>query len=100
VLGYHPLPLNVSDELAEKLRPTLPNLVRHVTRYGLSNKHAGYRGREKTYANYKAFAKDPAAEVALAFLSEEAYVQFVERFAPSGSTEAAIADYRAQRGEG
>ncbi len=79
MLGYHPLPLNVSDELAEKLRPTLPNIVRHVTRYGLSNKHAGYRGREKTYTTYKAFAKDPAAEVALAFLSEEAYVQFVER---------------------
>jgi hypothetical protein len=97
VLGYHPLPLNVSDELAEKLRPTLPNLVRHVERYGLSNKHAGYRGREKTYTNYKTFAKDPAAEVALAFLSEEAYGQFVERFGPAGTVEAGIADHRAQR---
>ena len=95
--GYHPLPLNVSEEMQAKLRPTLPNLVRHVTRYGLSNKHAGYRGREKTYTNYKTFAKDPAAEVALAFLSEDAYAQFVERFGPAGTVEAGIADHRAQR---
>ncbi len=97
MLGYHPLPLNVPDELAEKLRPTLPNLVRHVQRYGLSNKHQGYRGREKTYKNYKAFAKDPAAEVALAYLSEEAYAQFVDLFGPPGTVEAGIADHRAQR---
>ena len=97
MLGYHPLPLNVPEALAEKLRPTLPNLVRHVERYGLSNKFAGYRNREKPYTNYKTFAKDPAAEVALAFLSEDAYAQFVERFGPAGTVEAAIEDYRAQR---
>lgn len=99
MLGYHPLPLNVPEEAKARLTPTLPNLVRHVERYGLSNKNAGYKGREKTYATYKAFAKDPAAEVALAFLGEKAYVQFVERFGPAGSTGAAIADYRGQRGE-
>ena len=97
MLGYHPLPLNVSDELAEKLRPTLPNLVRHVQRYGLSNKFQGYRKTEKTYRNYKAFAKDPAAEVALAYLSEDAYAQFVDLFGPPGTVEAGRADHRAQR---
>lgn len=97
MLGYHPLPLNVPEELQDQLTPTLPNIVRHVKRYGLSNKHQGYRGGEKTYRNYKQFAKDPAAEVALAFLSEDAYAQFVDLFGPPGTVEAAREDHRAQR---
>ena len=97
MLGYHPLAIHGSEEFVARNTPTLPNLVRHVRRYGLSNKHQGYRGREKTYRNYKQFAKDPAAEVALAYLSEEAYGQFVELFGPPGTVEAGIADHRAQR---
>jgi hypothetical protein len=97
MLGYHPLPVHGSPEFIARCEPTLPNLVKHVKAYGLSNKRAGYRGREKTYTTYKAFAKDPAAEVALAFLSEAAYVQFVEMFGERAWVAAAKDDHAGQR---
>lgn len=97
MLGAHPLPLNVPEDKVARLMPTLPNLVRHIDHYGLSNKFAGHRGRTKVYKGYKAFAKDPAIEVGLAYLSEEAYAQLVERYGERGWVSDARADWNGQR---
>jgi hypothetical protein len=90
-------PIHGSAEFIAANEASLENIVKHVKRYGLDNKHTGYRGREKPYKNYKAFAKDSAAKAARDNLSEDGYAQFVELYAPSGSDEAARQDYRAQR---
>jgi hypothetical protein len=86
-----------SDEFVAANSPTLANIVKHVKRYGLDNKHTGYRGREKTYKNYKQFAKDSAAKAVRDNCDEKAYAQFTDFYGPPGTVEAAIEDYRAQR---
>lgn len=89
--------LTIPDALKERNEASLPNLIRHVDKYGLDSKRAGYRGQEKPYTTYKAFAKDSAAMTAFGYLSEEAYVQFVERYGEHGWVDAAIADHREAR---
>ena len=92
--------LTIPDTLREANEASLANLIKHVDRYGLASKRAGYRGKEAPYTTYKAFAKDPAAEVAYAYLGVEGYVQFTERYGESGWAEAARADWHAEHGGG
>lgn len=89
--------LQIPDALKERNEASLANLIRHVDKFGLDSKHAGYRGKEKPYTTYKQFAKDSAAEVAYAHLGEDAYVQFVERYGKHAWVDAARADHQEAR---
>jgi hypothetical protein len=87
----------IPEAMRERNEASLANLIRHVDRYGLDSKHAGYRGREAPYKSYKAFAKDTAAMTAFGYLSEDGYVQFVERYGMSAWADDARADHQEAR---
>lgn len=88
----------VAESIADIATPTLENLLTHVRKYGLDRKTNG-KGEaiENVYSTYKQFAKDSAAEVALASLSEDAYARFVTTVGEPSWEKEARKDYRKER---
>lgn len=90
--------VSARNQAGAKGAPTLRNLLLHVETHGLdrSPTHKGV-SVQNTYKTYKQFAKDSAAEVAFAHLSEDAYCQFVSVAGNPEWVDEARKDYRKER---
>jgi hypothetical protein len=87
-------------ELPEQWQPTLDNLLKHVKKFGLDNRHEkSYRGRPIRYKNYKALSNDAAVMTARAYLGEESYVFFIEGVGYPEFREEARSHWAEVRGE-
>ena len=85
----------VEESIADLARPSYENLCKHVDRFGLDN--AASTKHADRYTTYKKFSKDSATVTARAYLSEAAFVMFVERYGERGWTDAARSDWQAVR---
>ena len=87
----------IEQSIEEIARPSYENLCKHVDRFGLDN--AASTKHADRYTTYAKFRKDCAVITARAYLSEAAFVMFVQRYGEHGWAEQARADWNAIREE-